>query len=73
VALTPEEFIEAFRARHGWSCKPSSAIAADLTRFADEHAGSSQGIDELYAIFCLSNGLTPYPERKARNLKVPRQ
>lgn len=63
MTLTPELFIEAFRARHGWSCKPGSAIARDLAEFAIQHSGSTHTVDELYAIFCLSNGLTPYPVR----------
>jgi hypothetical protein len=64
MALTPEIFIEAFRARHGWSCKPGTAIANDLTAFAVQHTGSTLTVDELYSIFCLSNGLAPYPVRK---------
>lgn len=66
AALTPEIFIEAFRTRHGWRCKPGSRIAQDLTEFAIEHAGSTQDVDELYSIFCLSNGLAPYPVRDGR-------
>ena len=63
MTLTPETFIEAFRARHGWSCKPGTAIARDLTEFAIQHAQSPQTVDELYSIFCLANGLAPYPVR----------
>jgi hypothetical protein len=64
--LTPEIFINAFRTRHGWRCKPGSAIVRDLTKFAIKYAGSTQNVDELYSIFCLTKGLAPYPVRDGR-------
>ncbi len=64
--MTADDFIAAFRKIHGWKCKPGSRIATDLTDFANAHAESSQSVDELYAIFCLSNGIAPYPHRKPR-------
>lgn len=64
--MTADEFIAAFRTIHGWKCKPGSRIAKDLEEFAEEHADSAMGAEELYSIFCLSNGIAPYPKRKPR-------
>ena len=61
--MTPETFIEYFRARHRWWCKPGSKIFRDLTAFAEEMAGSPDSADELYRIFCTLHGIKPKPER----------
>lgn len=63
-ALTVENFIEAFRNRHHWSCDPDTRITNELTEFAKEREGSIRDIDELYTIFCMSKGLKPYPVKK---------
>lgn len=57
--LTPELFIETFRVRHGWKCRPGSPIFKDLTDFAIEQANSKHSADELYVIFCITQGLKP--------------
>jgi hypothetical protein len=57
--MTPESFIEFFRTRHGWRCRPGSAIFADLSTFAIEHAESEESYDNLYVVFCAKNGITP--------------
>lgn len=59
--MTPETFIEAFRARHRWKCRPGSQIFDDLANFAAEQAESTHSHDELYVIFCITNGITPKP------------
>jgi hypothetical protein len=69
--MTAEEFITAFRKLHGWSCKPGSRIAKDLTEFANKHLDSTASAEELYSIFCLSNGIAPYPQRKRRGVDKP--
>lgn len=58
--LTAENFIEAFRKRHGWKCEPGTRITDELTAFANERLGSTRNVDELYVIFCMSKGLKPY-------------
>lgn len=64
---TPDTFIEYFRARHRWWCKPGSAIYKDLTAFALEQAGSPDSADELYLIFCTLHGIKPKPEASEAN------
>ena len=59
--MKPETFIEYFRTRHGWSCKPGSRIFKDLTAFANEQVGSPDSPDELYQIFCTLHGIRPKP------------
>lgn len=60
---TDDDFIEYFRARHDWWCKPGSAIHKDLTAFAIEHEGSPDSPDELYRIFCTLHGIKMKPEK----------
>lgn len=59
--IAPETFIEVFRRRHGWKCRPGSAIAKDLTDFATEQAASAHSADDLYILFCVTNGVKPKP------------
>lgn len=59
--LTIEKFINNFKNKHGWECKPNTRITNELTEFAKEREGSTRNIDELYVIFCMSKGLKPYP------------
>jgi len=59
--LTVEGFINFFRKQHNWECKEGTKITNELTEFAKEREGSKRDIDELYAIFCISKGLKPYP------------
>lgn len=59
--ITAEAFIELFRTRHGWKCRPGSPIFKDLTDFANEQAASPHSADDLYVIFCLANGIKPKP------------
>lgn len=59
--LTVEGFIDAFRERHHWECKPGTRITNELTKFAQERAGSKRNVDELYVVFCMAYGLCPYP------------
>ncbi len=63
--VTPNAFIEYFRARHDWWCKPGSAIHKDLTAFAEENADSPDSADELYRIFCTLHGIKPKPYHAA--------
>lgn len=66
-AMTPEQFILAFRERHRWRCAPGAPITADLEAFARAHAGAAMSADELYELFCATHGLTPKigPRREA--------
>jgi len=57
--MTPESFVEVFKSRHGWRCRPGSAIYKDLVSFAVEQAGSLHGVDDLYVLFCVSHGIAP--------------
>ena len=59
---SPEAFIEYFRQRHSWWCKPGSEIHKDLTAFAEEQAGSPDSDAELYLIFCTLHGIKPKPD-----------
>lgn len=59
--MKPESFIDYFRARHSWWCKPGSQIHDDLTAFANENAQSPDSLDELYMIFCTLHGIAPKP------------
>ena len=63
ITSATDEFIEYFRERHDWWCKPNSAIHKDLTAFATEHADTSDSLDERYRIFCTLYGIRPKPEK----------
>lgn len=60
--MTPEQFINEFRARHGWKCRPGSAIFKDLTAFAIEQANAGHSAEDLYVLFCLAKGIKPKPK-----------
>ena len=60
--MNPDAFIEYFRTRHSWWCKPGSVIYKDLTAFALEHEDSPDSADELYLIFCTLHRIKPKPE-----------
>lgn len=62
--LTVDGFIQTFRDKHGWECKPGTRITDDLTVFASEREGSTRDVDELYVLFCVSHGLIPYNNPK---------
>jgi len=55
--LTVDRFIEAFRLDMGWECAPGTRITADLTKFAEERAGSTRNIIELLIIFKMAHGI----------------
>lgn len=57
--MTPESFIDFFRSRHGWKCRPGSAIFEDLTRFATDQATSPHDIADLYVLFCVTHAIKP--------------
>lgn len=54
-----ETFVQFFRERHGWRCRPGSAIHTDLTAFAREQATSAHSLEDLYILFCVTNGIAP--------------
>lgn len=57
--MTPDSFIDYFRARHGWKCRSGSAVFKDLTSFVAEQASAGYEIEDLYVLFCVSHGLQP--------------
>lgn len=61
-----ESFIDYFRTRHGWKCRPGSAIFKDLASFAAEQAGTTHGIEDLYVLFCVAHGMAPKPSPPER-------
>ena len=58
----PETFIDYFRRRHRWWCKPGSVIYKDLIAFARDQAAAPDSVDELYLIFCTLHAIKPKPE-----------
>ncbi len=56
-----EAFVQYYRTRHGWKCRQGSAIYMDLTAFALEQAASSHSLEDLYLLFCVTNGIKPKP------------
>lgn len=52
-------FIEYFRARHGWRCRPGSAVYRDLESFIENQASSPHEFHDLYVLFCVAHGLKP--------------
>jgi len=57
--MTPESFVEYFRTRHSWKCRPGSAIHKDLVSFAADQAESPHDIEDLYVLFCVAHGMMP--------------
>lgn len=65
-----ETFVQFFRERHGWRCRPDSAIHADLTAFALEQAASAHSLEDLYLLFCVTNGITPKMTGRQANADI---
>jgi hypothetical protein len=57
--ITPESFVEFFRVRHGWKCHRGSAIFDDLIAFGREQARFPHSLEDLYVLFCVTNGIKP--------------
>ncbi|UDF29410.1 UNVERIFIED_ORG: hypothetical protein LHK14_18130 [Roseateles sp. XES5] len=57
--MTPDRFIDYFRARHGWRCREGSAIYKDLSSFAADQSASPHGVEDLYVLFCVAHAIRP--------------
>lgn len=67
---TAEAFVNFFRERHGWRCRLGSAIYSDLTAFALEQAASAHSLEDLYLLFCVTNGITPKMTGRQANADI---
>lgn len=65
-----ETFVQFFRERHSWRCRPGSAIHTDLTAFALEQAASAHTLEDLYILFCVTNDIKPKMTGRQANADI---